>query len=246
MIFDELKRQNANWYTANPILAMDEKKRQQLADKLHITVDQLMSQAITPSFDSTCPLCGRPQTHLSDCKGCGSGAFSGWDFSEAYDDRDANVEPIYGTARKRIRAALKDTLTTKFGELAEYANKNTYDCMVCADCWRQTIAESATFYICPLKLFSDRIVAGSIGEVFIISAGWMVDGDHIEASYKRWIGDIWSTWIENQDKTVADWRATIVEAALNPEPLSTDKPRASVQERVQECLDVLGIEKQEE
>ena len=207
MIFDEMRRQNADWYTEHPLLSMSEEELKKLAKQAGFDdLDAFKIFCFQPSPEMTCPLCGRPQNHLSDCKGCGTGAFMNWDFEEAYGEN----------AWKTLRNRLKEVLIPKYGEeKAGYVVKHAYDCCVCADCWKETIQSSEAFRTCPLRLLADRTLTGNLAETFWMSGNlWAIDKDDIAGSVKQWGINLWNRWVASAAEDVADWRATILEAAL--------------------------------
>lgn len=221
-IFDAIRNQHPDWYTQHPIAAMDNAHRQALAERLGVSVDELLKQALTPGFEMTCPLCGWPQTHLSDCKGCGTGAFSNWEFEEAY-----GLE-----ARTQIRSALEDVLIVHAGELGSYAAGNAYDCMVCADCWREAVRPGGTYQFCPLRLLADRTLKGNI------VAGLLYLGlDGGPAAMMRVLQTGIDAWLTDADR--AAWRQPIYAAALAESEVDREKPDTA--EQVREIEVYLGL-----
>ena len=141
------------------------------------------------------PSCGVPQNHLSDCKGCGKFPFSDWEFLEAYGE----------DAPARLKAGLEDLIRRQKPDIAGYVAKNAYDCMVCRSCWQEAIATSQSYLYYPLKLFSDRVLTGSIVQGLL----YLGNADLAMQSLKRGIAQ----WLGDPDK--AAWRNVIYDVALS-------------------------------
>jgi hypothetical protein len=196
--FDELHKQNPNFYTGHPLLSMDEKELKKLAKENGFDdVQAFLMYALQSSEQMSCPACGVPQNHLSDCKGCGSGAYSSWDVVEAYGE----------DAPARIKAGLEDVVQRHKPDIAEYVANNAYDCMVCTSCWQEAIATSQSYRYCPLKLFSDRILTGSIVQGLL----YLGNADLAMQSLKQGVAQ----WL--QDPAKAAWRNVIYHVALSSE-----------------------------
>ncbi len=235
--FEEMRWANADWYTASPLEQMSEEKLAELAGEADMTVEKSRQHLATPHVEAACPLCGQPQTHLIGCKGCGSGAW-GWEFEEVY-GKDARPQ-----LRERLQVVLNgaEKLAEKLppgeqlpafsgeafsSEQIQYAARHAYSfgsCMVCAECWRHTLPGEA-YQTCPLKLLSEPVLEPSRPPHSLLMAIMFsrpeedrrqVVAEWIDATWTRWT-ETWNTVAEPEArKTIANWRAVILYAALLP------------------------------
>jgi hypothetical protein len=79
--------------------------------------------------------------------------------------------------------------------------------MVCVSCWQEAIATSQSYLYCPLKLFSDRVLTGSIVQGLL----YLSNADLVMKSLKQGIAQ----WL--QDPAKATWRTPIYTVALSSE-----------------------------
>jgi hypothetical protein len=196
MIFDELRRQNPGFYTEHPFLKMSDEELQRYCPE-GMSLDAFKMMCFQPSEEMTCPLCGRPQNHLSDCKGCGKFAFTSWDFLDVYGEE----------APKRLKTELKAFLERQHpGARAEFASQNAFDCMVCVECWKETIQTSQAYLFCPLKLFSERILHGDIVQGLLYLGR---SGEEVINILKQGVASYLS------DPKTAPWRQPFYELVLS-------------------------------
>jgi hypothetical protein len=225
--FEEIRRRNADFYTAHPLTRLDDEAIVKLAADCGLTVEELRHQMVTPGVANTCALCGRPQTHLIGCKGCGGGAWGG-EFEEAYGQE----------AAQQIRVRLREALSQVEGvspEQAQVAAKNACawgGCMVCEMCWHNTLPTSA-YESCPIRLFAYRTVEPGWLPFPLVWATLLSQKQGEAGSRRRvaeWLEGIWAYWTEvwntvptgPEREAVAKWRAAILEAASRAEDGNLD------------------------
>lgn len=237
-LFEMARRQNADWYTANPIDNLKPEEQQALADQMEMTVEDFLKQAHTPNIKMTCPLCGQPAPHLISCRGCGDDAFGG-EWVEAYG------ENIHDRLRSRLEQAL--TNQNEFDQMQHRGKEhgkvipllteeqikngisNAYSwggCMICAECWHHTLPTDA-YETCPLKLLADRETShGSFPITFLLAMELSgATDEQAKTALSNWIYSVWAHWCEHWN-TVADestridvgaWRNLILKGYLNLE-----------------------------
>lgn len=227
--FEDIRRKNADWYTAHPLAGKSDDELKDLAERVGMTPAELLEHINTPHLEMTCPLCGRPATHLVGCKGCGGGAWGGeWVL--------AHGEAVHQRLRARFKAALTDPdllaeMDRKLGdegprfsrEQVNYAARHAYawgGCTICSECWHHTLPVSA-YQTCPLNLLAERTLDDRLPAfLYLVLLG---GGDKqasrqalaaaIEAAWRRWI-ETWNTVVdEGQRRDVALWRHLLLKAA---------------------------------
>ncbi len=220
-LFEEMRRASADWYTVNPLETLTEEQLTNLADQVGMTVEELRQRMTTPHVEATCPLCGRPQTHLVGCKGCGGNAW-GWEWVEAHGEGFADQ------LRRRLREFLvkADGITQA---QVHHAIKHAYvmgGCMVCTGCWHNTLPHDADL-TCPLNLVSERMLSpfrlpqGAVMAMIVQETpeGWY-------QAVERWANEVWDRWVKvwntvpegPEREAVATWRAGLLCAALAKSP----------------------------
>ena len=229
-IFEDMRRANTDFYVAHPLTFLEKEQLAALAEAHGMTVDELKAHLMQPRIESTCPLCGRPSTHLVQCKGCGGGSW-GFEMEEAYGH----------DVIERLRQGLTVTLQTAGQTVAvtweerqiQHAVQHAYQmsgCMVCPACWEHTLAYDA-YQHCPLFLLTERITAhSSIPFQSMLAA--LISGEQpavwVKRIFRHWC-EIWNTaYATEAEKTaIATWRATLLHGALDqPEAFLTHKADA--------------------
>jgi len=170
-----------------------------MAGQAGMTVEDLRKHLYTSHIEMTCPLCGRPQTHLVGCKGCGGDAWG-------YECEMVHGEGFKDQLRQHLRLALIQAEGTT-PEQGEHAVRHAYalgGCMVCADCWRDTSLEWEAYATCPLYLVSE-VVLGWLGSdrprVFqslllrLLEAEARSDRDLQQGVINQWVADVWTRWV---------------------------------------------------
>lgn len=219
--FEYIRRSNADLYTANPLENLDDKSKAALAAELNMTPEQFQEYMRTPHDRMTCPLCGRPSTHLVGCKGCGGDAWGG------------EAEMVWGddfrdSLRIRLQQAVKPIKDVKPAQI-EHAAEHAWTyggCMVCPECWHNTLPAEA-YATCPLKLLADRTLEPShlpFGLMFAMQnkAG---EDERAEAA-REWLKAAWIHWTDawntvadpEQRKRVWRWRHHLLAAAWDVSP----------------------------
>jgi hypothetical protein len=214
-MFEYIRLTNADWYTANPIDQMSDEELAPYAQQAGLTVQELRQLAKQPQVTMTCPLCGRPSTHLVRCKGCGGGAWGG-EFEMAHGEQ----------ARARIRQALKKALEEDgergnfTAEQIEHAVRQAYQwggCMVCPECWRHTLPRDA-YLTCPLKLLADETLEPAqlpTGLMFVLISSPENEAEAVKSwflgAWNHWL-DFWNTVADPAERqAIAGWRSLILE-----------------------------------
>lgn len=216
--FESMRRANTDFYTANPLEFLSDDQLQELAEQNGMTVAELKQSMSTPHQEMTCPLCGRPSTHVVMCKGCGGDS---WGFE---------LELAHGEdAIQRLRDGLAVTLQSRPQPAAvewqpdqvQHAAQHAYQgggCMVCADCWHHTLPADA-YAICPLYLHSERILKSDLRvpfqSLFLAVLNGEQPRDWVQRVFIHWTQS-WNTAGETPDaaQTIAAWRATLLHGAL--------------------------------
>jgi len=225
-IFEEMRWANADWYTSNPVEHLNDEQLAALAAQAGMTVEELRRHATTPHVEMTCPLCGRPQTHLVNCKGCGSDAW-GWEWEEAHGEDAAD----------RVRRRLQQYLTRIAGvsqDQVQHAVKNACawgGCQVCRDCWRNTLPGDH-YLTCPINLAADReLRSGLLPTSLLLALPWEGTQEELQAASQEWVEATWRRWTEHwntvseaERPAVAKWRAALLYAALEDAPPSGSEP----------------------
>lgn len=211
-LFEEMRRANADWYTAHPLTRLSDEDLSRLAAEAGLTVEEVRRRMTMPTVEMTCPLCGQPSTHLVGCKGCGGDAFGGeWLAAEGEDMHD-RLRAAFRAAltdadmRADLRARLGPALATIEAEAIAQASRHAYawgGCLICAECWHHTLPAEAG-PSCPLKLLADRTLAperppGGLFFVALQAAG----PESRAAAVRQWIKAGWQRWVEVWN-TVAD------------------------------------------
>lgn len=163
-------------------------------------------------------MCGQPQTHLTGCKGCGSDAWS-WEFEEVHGEDAAD------RLRERLRECLSQAEGIA-GDRVPHAVKHAYGmggCLVCADCWRNVIAQPDAHLSCPLVLISERLLSPHRLPSGLLMA---VLGEEMredkQQAIREWLEMIWVRWTETwntvpegpERQAVATWRAALLNGAF--------------------------------
>jgi hypothetical protein len=222
-IFTQMRWDNADWYTASPLAALSDDQLSEMARSAGMTVEEMRRYLSTPHVEMTCPLCGRPQTHLTSCKGCGGDAW-GWDWQEAHGEDAADQ------VRGYLRASLSEA-DDAAGEQLQHASKHAYHlggCMVCAECWRNVVVQPDANLTCPVAL-----VAGRVLEAHAIPPGMflaVIAAADRERAAGEWLEGIWARWTETwntvpdggEREAVTAWRAALLKAAFTVLPGGDD------------------------
>jgi len=230
-LFEQARRANAEWYTQNPLDAMSDEELAATITRLGLdkTVAELRAEATTPHLEMTCALCGRPQTHLISCPGCGRDAW-GWEW-EKVNGGAISAETPTTQAANRLRAYTRPALLT-LGipeTQVEHGLKHAWQwggCMICAECWQHTLPAEA-YQICLLNLISEgtynpRAVPAFLWPLF----DQMVCQKDNPAAQERLIRDelarIAAHWLENWNTApepdraqVALWRTGLLMAYIS-------------------------------
>ena len=184
------------------------------------TVDALREAMTTPRLEETCPLCGLPHTHLSNCKGCGGDAW-GYEFEEAHGQDAAHQ------IRQRLQAALvsSETFTR---EQIDHAPQHAYvygGCLLCAECWRNVVAQPDAHQGCPLVLVSQRQFGHSRlpqGLLLMLMSNQDATLEDQQRMAREWLNDVAVRWLEvwntlpdgpHRD-AVRQWRERVLLAAF--------------------------------
>lgn len=161
-LFEQARRANAAWHTQNPLDAMSDDELAATIARFGLdkTVAELRAEATTPHLEMTCALCGRPQTHLMSCPGCGRDAW-GWEW-EMVNGGPMAAENPPTQAANRLRAHTRPALH-ELGfpdEHITHGLKHAWQwggCMICAECWHHTLPAEA-YQLCPLNLISEGLL----------------------------------------------------------------------------------------
>lgn len=209
--FEDMRRSNADIYTANPLLNLEQNNPvefERLAQAAGMTVQDLSEHARKAHPEMTCPLCGRPSTHLVGCKGCGGDAF-GLEWQEAYGPDFA------ARCRSRLDSAVANL------PHGDRASKHAYmwgGCQICPECWHNTLPTSA-YETCPLKLLTDLVLdKHSLPFPLLMALRQRPDREerlqlirsHFAGIETNW-AEIWNTVADpEQRQAVAAWRRAIL------------------------------------
>ena len=218
-IFDQMRWDHADWYTDNPQASMSEDQLQDLAQQCGMTVDELRAAMTTPSVEATCPLCGLPQTHLSNCKGCGDAW--GYEFEEMHGQDAANQ------LRRRVKEALTSSETFT-QEQVDRAVGHAYGfggCMVCAECWRNIVAQPDAHQVCPLVLVHERQSGHARlphGLLLTLLANQDATVEEQQEMARGWLNDVAVRWLEVWNTmpdgpgrvAVTEWREKLLLASF--------------------------------
>ncbi len=228
-LFEQARRANAHWYTQNPLDALTDDELAATIARLGLekTVDELRAEAKTPHVEMTCALCGRPQTHLISCPGCGRDAW-GWEWEMVYGGMPIDAMTFSANAANQLRALARPTLLSLGFPEAQVTRGLTHawqvgGCMICAECWQHTLPADA-YQICPLNLISagaftphavpaylwplyDQIAQGTPEEqAHLIS-------DALTRLAAHWL-EIWNTAPDAERAQVALWRSGLLMAYM--------------------------------
>jgi hypothetical protein len=228
-IFEDMRRANEDWYTANPLDRLTDEELQPYADEAGITVEELRAQSKIPTIEMTCPLCGLPSTHLVGCKGCGGDAWSE-EFHEVFLETGGDfADPI----REHLREFLAICATDEQIEHALPRAWNIGGCMVCPECWRNTLPTSA-FYTCPLylvanrQLYPDQLPTDLMMHIHQTKETAL--GDTPERAFQTWWQTVQGHWLEHwntrtgeEHGQVGKWRAAILLAVFKDSVGSDDE-----------------------
>ncbi len=223
-IFEQMRRANADFYTANPLEQLSDDDLTRLASEAGLTLEDLREQMTTPSVKLTCPLCGQPATHLVNCRGCGGDAFGGeWVM--------AHGERMHSQLKAGLRIALSHSTeaSAPFSQAQiEAATEHAYQwggCQICVECWHHTLPSEA-YQTCPLKLLADHTLAPEQppgGLMYAVFTAETPEGrrqavqEWIEAGWRRWV-EVWNTATDTQVRqAIAAWRQGILEAVWRQE-----------------------------
>ena len=217
--FESMRRANTDWYTANPLGQLGEEDLAWLAGEAGMMVEELREHITKPHIEMTCPLCGRPSTHLVNCTGCGKEAWGyEWELEHGEDARDL------------LRERFKSALTNKSEEMpifsleqVNHAAKHAFQwggCMVCSECWHNTLPVEA-YQTCPIRLMGERTLEPEQAPIGLFYALMNVasEEEHKQvirewttAAWKRW-ADIWNTVADQEARqAVARWRHLLLKA----------------------------------
>ena len=235
-IFDEMRRQLADFYTANPADTLSPEQLAEMARQAGVTVEAVIRDLRTPKVTLTCPLCGQPQTHLVTCKGCGGNAW-GDEFQEVHGREAVN----------RLRRPLRLFLVRAEGAAqnqVHHALRRTYvsgGCLVCPACWRDTSLEWEAYLTCPLRLVYEKVLIGSYHSLVLLLGS---EGQDHDETIRLWLDALWARWaagahqrgpglsepalvgpdgrtwvtIPEANEAVIEWRAALLHAALMDKP----------------------------
>ena len=218
-LFEEIYRANADQYTAHPLAGMSNEELAALIQQhnLSLSVAQFRQQITTPSVALTCALCGLPQSHLVNCKGCGGDAW-GWDLEMAHGPEATNL------VRQRMQSALaggpfsQDQIGTGAAKAYQLGG-----CMVCPACWQHTVSVNA-YLTCPLNLLCERTLEprqlptfllirmpGTTGSQDERLQELMAEVHHV---FAHWTQN-WNTAPDEARPLVAEWRGRLLKAAFD-------------------------------
>jgi hypothetical protein len=217
-LFESMRRANIDFYTANPLAFLSDEQLQELAQYNGMTVEELKQHLSTSHPEMTCPLCGRPSTHLVMCKGCGSDSW-GYELELAHS----------ADAIQRLRDGLAVTLQTQpkppgielNPEQVQYAVSHAYQsggCMLCADCWHHTLPADA-YAICPLYLHAERFLETTRQVPFLSLFLAVLHGEQP----REWMRRIFIHWTQSWNtagetpaatQAIAIWRSLLLHSAL--------------------------------
>lgn len=216
--FEELYRSNASWYTDHPLAKMSDEELAELIQRYNLdtTVAELRQQITTPSVTMTCALCGQPQTHLMNCKGCGGDAWGGEFFAAYGEEAPAELRQVILNA---LQVAPFDENQARHGALSAY---QIGGCMICADCWHHTLS-TQTYTICPFYILLERVTGNRV-PAFALPLLYSGPKDPearkqaIRAELERiqayWL-DTWNTVADTDRRSqVAEWRGRLLLAAF--------------------------------
>jgi hypothetical protein len=228
-IFEEMRRANADWYTAGPLETLTDKQLAGLAEEAEMTVEELRRHLATAHIEMSCPLCGQPQTHLVGCKGCGGGAWDG-EFETAHGEDAADQ------LRQHVRVFLIQAAGVSRDQV-HHAVKHAYawgGCQVCPNCWHNTLPYDA-YLTCPLNLVSERRLHPlHLPQGLLIQVAHHLEARQereeairhwLEATWRRWT-EVWNTVPEGPERNaVAEWRSTLLHAAFMDDPPEDGRQR---------------------
>lgn len=218
-LFDRMRLIQAEWYTRGagfplgraPFTLFDDAKLTELATMAGLTLAEFKQQIVTPHLTMTCPLCGRPQTHLINCKGCGGDAW-GWEFQLAHGEAIIpRLRQIYRQAARLSSPQAIAPACTSDDQLT-HAEAKTYHwggCMLCADCWQQTAPWEA-YHTCPINLLHQKATYGYACSA-TISLDLMLDAAKLAAAIHK-------EWIQSADPPIAEWRCAILNHLYEAHP----------------------------
>lgn len=227
-MFEELRWEIADLVTANPADVIEEQMLQEMADAVGKTLDEFIAYLREEKESMTCPLCGRPASHLIGCKGCGGGAWTEHEFMHGEgvlsQIRQALVSDLGRVRDRHLQKADEGEVWPFDDERVKYATGNAYNhggCSICATCWYHTIPTDA-YQTCPLQLY---------GEAFFSSPVWLPmsalqfvigikdDGERKQGLHD-WFSMVWERWVvswntvegEEAQEDVAAWRGSLLGA----------------------------------
>lgn len=209
-LFEDMRRSNADFYTANPLITLEANNPaefERLAKIAGMTTQELSEHARKAHPEMTCPLCGRPATHLVNCKGCGGDAF-GLEWQEAYG-------PDFAA---RCRARLDQAVANL--PHGDRAGKHAYlwgGCHICPECWLNTLPTSA-YETCPLKLLTDLVLdKARLPFPLMMALRQCAPEERLKLIQNHFAGikthwaEIWNTVADpEQRQAVANWRRAII------------------------------------
>lgn len=235
-LFENARRKNAEFLTANPAEHLSDEELSKLAAQAGITVDELRRQLTTPNVLMTCALCGQPTTHLIGCRGCGGDAWAGELVMAEGDD-------VHDRLRAGFKAALthperlarlkhdlasdnSQPITLFTPEQIQHGAKHAYSwggCMICTECWHHTLPVNA-YQTCPLKLLADRLLSPNILPWALEMSLWAKNDAQQKEAIRTWLTNTWDHWLHHwntlptnaQRRAVAAWRRLLLEAAWSP------------------------------
>ena len=214
--FDDIYWDNRDFHTVHPLEQMPPEKIVELAQKMGLTVEEMLAEAQRPKASLTCILCGQPSAFLTGCKGCGGGAW-GWEF-----------EAACGQGAARRRQQVLATYLEAAGhhpERVQHAIEHAYQmggCLICPACWTHTVQPNA-YMICPLYLLDERLTAKEQQRPLLNQALFLqnitrtVDAvlDWVKGIYHYWCRT-WNTEADPEKRSqIAAWRQTLLEAAFS-------------------------------
>lgn len=214
--FDDIYWDNRDFHTQHPLEQMPPEKLAELAQKLGLTVEEMLVEARRPKVFMTCVLCGQPSAFLTNCKGCGGGAW-GWEFEAACGGGAAQ-------RRQRVRATCLEAAGHD-PERVQHATGHAYQrggCLICAACWTHTVQPN-TYMICPLYLLDERLTAQEQQRPLLHHALFLQDSARTVEAVLIWVQDIYHYWCQtwntetdpDRRSQIAAWRETLLAAAFN-------------------------------
>lgn len=226
-LFEEMRWRMADVVTANPADLFEEETLREMAAVVGKTPEEFVAYLREEKESMTCPLCGRPSSHLIGCKGCGGGAFAELEFVHGEGTlgqiRQSLISDL-GRIRDRYIGHAEEGEVWPFDDgRVKYAVANAYQCggcSLCSICWYHTIPMNA-YLTCPLQLYSvaflslDRLPVSLLQ--FLLDAKSKKEWGVVIVDWTRMVWDRWIvSWNtvsgEEVQEAVAAWRACLLGA----------------------------------